>query len=326
MSKAYAVFLEDYYYNDFLALYASWKYYGNQVPIKVYLIGELQEEKRKNIEKFCKVYEVPNWGLAREYFYEKQLFKYIGLLEFMEDCEIIVDADTLFLSNLDFLFDYIQDGKIIGAGESHFDNGFVHKVYCDYDENIFNKTKDELKNFLETNLLDKYDYDYQNVVLNGGLIGFNKIKHKELLNKTIEILTTKIENRQNIIFNNEQYMSSFLISLYGLDFYQLPHKQWMNTWLAHSSPKKIIKIENGKLQLYNETGEQIYFYHFTGGIGMPMKKDSTQLYACRTHFMFLEDTDVRSKDDVEKLWFEKFENPVLLLYKYFNQKGNEQFS
>ena len=328
MSNAYAVFLEEYYYNDFLALYASWKYYDNKVPIKVYIIGDLPEEKRNNIKKYCKVYDVPNWGFDRYDFYGKQLFKYIGLLEFMEENEIIVDADTLFLSNLDFLFDYVSEGKVIGASEAHFDTGFIHKVYCDYNEDIFNKTKKELKKFLDDSLLEKYNYDYKNVVINGGLIGFNKTKHSHILKKTIEILTADIQTKQNIIFDNEQYMVNFLISLYNIDFHLLPHQEWMNTWGAHKTPKKIIKIEEGKLQLYNEGGSRINFYHFTGGIGMPMKRDNTQLYACRNHFMFLDDTnsDVRSKDDVEKLWFEKFENTALLLYKYFNQKGHEQFS
>ena len=39
-----------------MALYNSWKYYENKIPLKVYVAGELDSDKRTNIEKNSRSY------------------------------------------------------------------------------------------------------------------------------------------------------------------------------------------------------------------------------------------------------------------------------
>ena len=56
MNKFYSVFVENKYYYDFMALYNSWKYYENKIPLKVYVAGELDSDKRTNIEKNSRSY------------------------------------------------------------------------------------------------------------------------------------------------------------------------------------------------------------------------------------------------------------------------------
>jgi hypothetical protein len=46
MSKSYSVFVDDKYYYDFVALYNSWKYYESKIPIKVYIAGDLSNDRR----------------------------------------------------------------------------------------------------------------------------------------------------------------------------------------------------------------------------------------------------------------------------------------
>lgn len=317
MNKNYSVFVDDRYYHDFVALYNSWKYYENKIPIKVYVVGDLSSDKRAKIENICEIIDIPKNGLSHNDFTRKQLFKYVALQNFMNEYEIILDADILFLSNIDFLFDYIEAGKIIGATESL--NNYIHRVYLETEEK-FNIVKNELSNYLEKDIIDKYNFEFTNEVINGGFLGYNKNIHLPLFENIIKLLTVPFSNTENLIFHNEQYMASFLIELFNYDTHILHNLEWMNTWDFHKSPKKILKIENGKFELHNENGNRINLYHFTGGIGMPIP--TGEFWPCRPHRMYGDvNIDPFTKKDVEELWYEKLENPALLLYEFFHNKG-----
>lgn len=308
--------MNDFYYHEFVALYNSWKYYENKVPIKVYVAGPLQQDRRIEIQRHCEVIDVvkPEELLHMD-FYGKQLFKYVALSNHMAENEIILDADTLFLSNLDFLFDYVEDGKIVGADEGYKLN---HINYYSNQEQ-FETIKFELGNYLGSDVVQHYTINFQNEVFNGGLLGYNKNRHYELFQKIIKLLSCMFSDKTNPIFHNEQYMASFLVSLLNYETKTLPSAEWMNTWSHHRSPKKIIKIENGKFEVHNEGGNKLYFYHFTGDIGMPSHSDSI-VRACRPGYLFQPD-QFFSRIDVETLWYINKENPVLLLFEYFKNKG-----
>lgn len=317
INKNYSVFVDNRYYPDFVALYNSWKYYENKIPIKVYVVGELSSDKRSKIENVCEVINVPQNGLSHNDFNRKQLFKYIALQNFMNEYEIILDADILFLSNTDFLFDYIEAGKIVGATENIYK--YVHKIYLSTEEK-FNIIKNELSNYLEKDIIEKYNFEFTNEIINGGFLGYNRHIHLPLFENVIKLLTVPFSNNENLIFHNEQYMASFLIKLFNYDTCILPNLEWMNTWDFHKFPKKILKIENGKFELHNEGGNRINLYHFTGGIGMPIP--TGDLWPCRPHRIFEEaNIDPFTRKDVEELWYKKLENPALLLYEFFHNKG-----
>jgi len=322
MSKSYSVFVDDMYYCDFIALYNSWKYYENKIPLKVYLHRGIDNKKLNTIKKYCEVIEIECGEFNDTDWNGKCLFKYVGLLKHMSDCEIVLDADTIFLSNMDYLFDYIEDGKIIGSVENDCD--FIHRVYYKTEEEleIANTTiKNELRKTLG-NVIDNYSLDFEHKIYNGGFLGFNKIKHSHLLEKTIKLLSDEFKDIRNPIFDNEQYMVNFLIALYNEEVVGLPYSEWMNTWDSHKNPKKIIKVDDGKLTLYNENSNRINFYHFTGGIGMPYGEQQLP-YSCRPHQLYNnEPREIKFKrEDVEKLWYEIHQTPVLLLYEFFYNKG-----
>jgi len=305
MSKSYSVFVENKYYYDFIALYNSWKYYENKIPLKVYVAGELDSDRRANIEKVVEVIDVSMDGYTFQQFKGKYLFKWIGLMKYMSEYEILLDADTIFLSNMDFLFDILESGKMVVAREQV---DVLHYSYVDKGEYI-------------GDLADLYTKDLITPTYNAGLIGFNKNKHMFLLEKSIEILTTDFDTKKNPISHLEQYITNLLIQLYSVDTHILPQFEWMNTWWFHKKPKKIIKIDDGKFALYNEDGKKVNFYHFTGGIGV--EDIDGLLRTCRPHQLY-ESHQTESKFNrthVEKLWYVTHENPVLLLYEYFANKG-----
>jgi hypothetical protein len=81
MSKSYSVFVDDKYYYDFVALYNSWKYYENKIPLKVYVHNGMHTADRLNqIEKVCKVVYVDRGDMDTTNYLEKFLFKYVGFI------------------------------------------------------------------------------------------------------------------------------------------------------------------------------------------------------------------------------------------------------
>lgn len=319
MSKSYSVFVENKYYYDFIALYNSWKYYESKIPIKVYVAGELDSDRRANIEKLVKVIDVSSDGYTIQQFKGKYLFKWIGLMQHMDEYEILLDADTIFLTNIDFLFDSLEAGRMVVAREQV---DILHYSYVNTDEwdDEHKRIQSELRKYIG-DLSDEYTKDLITPTYNAGLIGFNKSKHMFLLEKSIEILTTDFDTKKNPISHLEQYITNLLIQLYSVDTHILPQFEWMNTWWFHKTPKKIIKIENGKFAVYNDIGTKVNFYHFTGGIGV--EDTDGLLRTCRPHQLY-ESGIYESKfnrNHVEKLWYITHENPVLLLYEYFANKG-----
>jgi hypothetical protein len=319
MSKTYSVFVENKYYYDFIALYNSWKYYENKIPIKVYVAGELDYDKRSNIEKLVNVIDVDIENYTLHHFKGKYLFKWIGLVNHMDDYEILLDADTIFLSNIDYLFDILENGKMIVSRE---DADVLHHSYVNRDEWEVEHTRiqSELRKYIG-DVSDKYTKDLLTPTYNAGLIGFSKIHHKFLLEKSIEILTSDFDTKKNPISHLEQYMMNLLIQLYSVDKHILPQLEWMNTWWFHKNPKKIIKIIDGKFGLYNEDGIKVNFYHFTGGVGVEDVDGIVK--TCKPHHIYEYDKyePKFNRTHVEKLWYEVHENPALLLYEYFANKN-----
>jgi hypothetical protein len=321
MKKSYCVFLEDKYYHDFIVLFNSWKYYENKIPIKVYVVGQLKEDRLKLIEKHCEVIHVNKESLLDSQFKGKYLFKWLGLIRHMCDFEILLDADTMFLSNIDYLFNHIEEGKLVVARE-HVD--ICHKVYVDNKQDWqaeHSRIQHELRKYIG-NVADNYTEDLITPTYNAGLFGLNKEKHSFLLEKSIEILTSDFDAKKNPISHLEQFNINLLIQLYDVEKHVLEQREWMNTWNLHKSPKKILKIESRKFALYNELDSKINFYHFTGGIGVHNKIDERE-WPCRPHQLYETDNNLKffTREDVENLWYKDKENPVLLLYEYFHNKG-----
>lgn len=319
MSKSFCVFIDEMYYEDFVALYNSWKYYEHKTPLKVYSHNNLSKEKIKKIKEVCEVIEIPRPDISPSVYFGKQVFKYMALLNNMDEHQILLDADTIFLANVDFLFDIVAEGKILGSCE--FDNQYNTQTYYKNIDDFF-YDRNLLQTHLGEEIANNFNLKFSNKVFNGGLLGFKKSIHTVLLQKTVDILCDKNISHKNPIFHNEQFMVNFLIKLFDLPTYELPRQSWMNTWWNHKTPKKIIKVEDGKFSVYDDTGIKLNFYHFTGDIGMPYGDDGKS-YTCRPHQLFgnVHYEPQFTRNDVEKLWYERHENPLLLLFEHFHNKG-----
>lgn len=317
--NSFSVFLENKYYHDFIALYNSWKYYEHITPIKVYVVGPLDNEKRIKIESLVEVIDIDQGSLTIQQFKGAYLFKWIGLLNYMSDYEIILDADTIFLSNTDYLFEFIKQGKLVLAREEVDIN---HKTYVTPEEwpSEYERIKSEIRKYVGE-YADNFTYDLITPTYNAGFLGINKKIHKFILEKSIEMLTSNFDAKKNPISHLEQFNFNFLIDLYKIDKHVLPQLEWMNTWWYHKSPKKIIKVEDGKLGLYNENGSKINFYHFTGDIGVVDERDGL-IKTCRMHQLY--ESQIYepqfTRKEVEKLWLEKHQNPTILLYEFFHNR------
>lgn len=321
--RSYSVCVNNKYYYDFVALLNSYKYYNSKYPLKVYVVGELDKDRLNSIKKHCQVYIIEKGNMDDGNFIGKALFKYIALLSYMSEYEIVLDSDMLFLSNIDYLFNFIEQGYLIGANEGV--GRFAHRAYYATQEEHITKNamiKEALSNHIG-DVSERYSLDLTHTTLNGGLLGLNKTLHSFLLQKTIDILSQNYRFYENPTFHNEQYMINLLIKLYDIRIHELNNLEWMNTWTFHKNPKKIIKIEDGKFAVYNENGPKINMYHFTGGIGMTINENDSTEYTCRPHQLYesVVGEIPFTRKHVEELWYQKHENPLLLLYEYFTAKG-----
>lgn len=311
--KCYSTFVADHIYYDFIALLNSWRYYEHKYPLKVYAGGALSQDKIRAIEKHCEVI-VDDYGTKQEY-KTRFMFKYMVLSKHMAEHELCIDADTLFLSNLDHLFDHIEQGKLVVAKENFGD--LVHSIYNSTED--IESIAQALVPYIGFDTAKNFNSSTTSKGYNGGFLGLNRSKHQALLDKVVELLRSDLDFKNDPVINNEQYTMCFLVNLMNIDRVELSQTQWMNTWSLHKHPKKILQLENGKFSLYNlkdnQIDEKVNFYHFTGGL--TFKDDRGNLSSAKPYML----KDPAKTDIVEHIFYENFENPALLLYEHFLNKG-----
>jgi hypothetical protein len=319
VTKSFSTFVDDRYYYDFVGLYNSWLYYEHKIPLKVYISGPLKQERKDAIAKHCEVIEDPE--VVK---YENKLkyqFKFVALINHMADYEIILDSDTIFLSNADHLFDYLDQGKMIVADEPN--GNLVHKNYqyanswpieCE-------RIKTDLRYFMG-NIADNFSSDFITSNFNVGLLGVRKDIHKFFLEKTIEILNSDFTTLPNPTSQYEQFMFCFISQLYGIEKEVLPQNSWMNTWDLHKDPKKLITVDDGKFAVYDSLGTKLNFYHFTGGFNF-RDENGKDIGPAKPHMLFDQPWQARkfTRDEIESVFYNFNNNPLLLLFEHFCNKG-----
>jgi len=123
MKKVVSCFVNGYYYNQFLVMYKSYIYYGNTVQFRVYDWDRNNPLTQQGIDYLKAIgvevvrVDVGDWD-KRVYSYQYG-FKWKGLIESDATYEILVDADTLFLDNIEELFQQIQVYDFIVVPEMH---------------------------------------------------------------------------------------------------------------------------------------------------------------------------------------------------------------
>lgn len=322
----FSVFICNNYLPLFVSFYNSYKYYCHNTPLNVYNYNKLNTFNIQYLKKYVEVTHVDSDKYPPyNSFIGTYAFKFISLFEHMCENEIILDIDTNFLNNLDFVFEDIKNGNAIFAEECF---GIYPKHYYkgnDWESEVV-RIKKLLKKY-EIKNLHMFHNEHIFGNYNAGFMGFNKSKHTKILKTVIDMLYDETLPKEYIFFELEQFAMSFLISLSPeIERKVLPNTEWMNTWGAHKKPKKLIKIIDEKFVLENEDGTKVNFYHYTGDIGIP---NTATGYIVPARLFLLNNNYFKTKigvlcadkEEVKKLWFIKHENPSLLLYEYFYNNG-----
>jgi hypothetical protein len=321
----FSVFVCNNYLPLFISFYNSYKYYNHTIPLNVYDYKGLNTFNLQYLKNFVSVTPVTHEYPINHFYLNTYAFKFVSLLENMYDNEIVMDVDTNFLNNLDFVFDDIKKGNAVFAEEKP-------EMYC----KAYSKQTDwelellHLKKVLEKHIprknLDLFHPEYRFKNNNGGFMGFNKEKHRNVLKTVLNILYDE-SLRDYLFLIVDQYAMSFFMGISPeIEQTILPSTTWMNTWWAHGDPKKRIEVIDKKLALLNVDGSRINFYHYTGGIGVPCT-DFNDLVPARLflltddYFMKRQGKYVANKEAVQKLWINDYENPIMFLYEYFYNNG-----
>jgi hypothetical protein len=318
-TKTFSTFVDERFYYDFVGLYNSWLYYEHKTPLKVYISGYLSPDKKEAIAKHCEIIEDPE--VLDPENKKKYKFKFIALINNMSDQEIFLDTDTIFLSNIDYLFDYLDRGKLIVADESNANFTHENHKYAEGWPAAYDRIKSELVKYIGDHA-NNYTSDFFTVNYNVGLLGVRKDMHKFYLKKVIEILNSDFDTLPNPTSQFEQYMLSFLIKLYNINKEVLPQNAWMNTWHLHNDPKKLITVDDGKFAVYDALGTKINFYHFTGGF-YARDENNEIIHAVKPHMLFDQPWQERkfTRNQIEDGYYKFNNNPLLLLFEYFCNKG-----
>ena len=313
--RAFCVIVDDRFFLDAIALFESLRYYGNTSKIKIYDAGNLTDEKKKVLKTYGEVLKINTRGASINLFNGRLLSKWMALSEHMDDTEIFIDADCIVLNNIEHLFDDLEKGNMVVSREWQ---GDIH----------LNHTEEEIANINSEFNRCGIDTDFKVgdvlPIYNAGLIGYSR-RHKWLLEQCISLMMTKeINTFPSSISYYEQNMMSFLIKYHNIPITILPQENWMNTWGDHKDPQKIISVEDGKLVLLNSkcgcsSANRINFYHFTGDVGIPEDPDQLKRHVSKPHQLYTIDQrdHPHKRVDIEQLWYERHNSPVLLLYEFF---------
>lgn len=325
--KRYSTFICNYYIPLFVSFYNSYKYYNNQYPLHVYNYKRLNTFNIQYLKKYVDVshIDVEDYG-SHDIYFGGYAFKYLALIKHMVDYEIILDVDTSFLNNLDFLFKDLEANKIILSREGENWHNIAFEPY--YQSSNKEEEVLKIKTYLSKHIGDSSEvinskYNFPNY--NAGLMGFSKNIHTDLLLKSLSILFDR-EHPYIYPLTMEQPVLSLLVDIFkDIDRIVLPQKYWMNTWEYHKDPKKYICIKDNKLRLEHENGKQINFYHYTGDIGTPdiqgRMMSGRLYYLTQEYFNLFTRGQEIIPENIKDIWFNRHENPVLFLYEHFRNNG-----
>lgn len=109
MKTRTSCFVDEFYFDQFLVCYKSYKYYGNTRPFRVYNYNKLSQQRIDQLTDLgIEVVDVEQGDMSYKLYILQFAFKWKGLLESDCDRELVIDADTLFLDNVDDVLDNMQ--------------------------------------------------------------------------------------------------------------------------------------------------------------------------------------------------------------------------
>lgn len=316
MSRAIGMYINANYYPLFVTFLNSVKYFGIDAKLKVYDYAGLNHLLREHCKQTCELIPIDAAAIIKSlpidwWYFRGAAFKgLIAGLHLMDDIEILIDVDTVVLSDLENIFAATERGKWVATKEFPLD---VRKEE-------YPALSAEFKRLLGYDLLPVYD------VYNSGLVGFNKHAHRELIDNWTKCLKNKILYEAESL-NNDQNMISHVVQAMKLPIECLDIEEWMP--IHHRHQGVTVGFEDGKIAAYRE-GKRLKFYHYTGSVGLNNDQMVGRFFHATQDYMYNIDTTWpktagRTHDEItqywDDLWEKKWGNAAHFLAKFFYDKG-----
>lgn len=117
-TKRTSCFVNDWYYDQFIVMYKSYLYYGNTNPFRVYDWDNMKQDNVDMLKSIgVEVVKVEQGDWSNLLYRNSYCFKWKGLIESDIDYELLVDADTLFLDNVDDILENFDGNELIVVPE-----------------------------------------------------------------------------------------------------------------------------------------------------------------------------------------------------------------
>jgi hypothetical protein len=289
--RAVGLFADAVYYPSLVAVINSILYYGVDARIKFYDFHGLPHLLKTYLSGYAEVVAVPETLFSKEYYdqfyFRPRILNAVGI----EEHEILIDVDTVVLSDLEDIFREVEKGRVVVLKEwdyLHADARDAHRDVPEDSAYIYRrviKQPDAFQDLPEDSIFHrilKHPEAYKDGlrIYNGGLLGFNRKAHEFIIDLWAQS-TRQHDYLKNTFFVNDQNnLSLILASLRKEDriaLRELPKDLWMQTWSTHREPRKLLGFEDGRVALYNgATGRRMKFYHYTGDIVAPVEASGKQ--------------------------------------------------
>lgn len=327
MRPTLSTFVDVNYFPLVILLLNSLKYYQVDADLKFYDYLNLNHLFRSYLETFGQVISAPKEDvqLYSDVWTVNYFFKPYFLKHCLSEREVIIDTDTIALSDLNAVFEGTKDSLVVAPEFPAFPLNITEADFESSDRLIIEHTKVPIP---RSAVIQNYNF---------GLVGFNKILHKPIIDE-LYALNCDIRLMRSEYFNTEQRIFSYLVAQHKPKRTELEPARYMNTWGMHANPKKLLLVENGKYVLRDSKGTKIDFYHFTGGIDVPLMnmadhRGLSRLFHYIKHYDDFNEAEfpasalgyAYSADVAERLWTDRYQNPILLLVDYLKKKELVKF-
>jgi hypothetical protein len=264
--RAVGLFSDLAYYPSLVAAINSILHFQVQARIKVYDFNGLPHLVSSYLARYAEVVQPPASILGDHYhehwYYRPRLLAATGIAP----CELLLDADTVVLSDLEEAFREIEAGRAVVVREWDY-------VYPDSNRE-WNYQDLPLDSIYHRRLAHPEIYKESTLpIYNGGLLGFNRERHGPVIDLWREA-TLHHDQLDGTFFALDQHSLSLILASLQREgqvaVHELPPELWMQTWGRHREPRKLLAFEDGSPALYNgDRTRRMRYYHYTGDILAP---------------------------------------------------------
>ncbi len=262
--RAVGLFSDLAYFPALVAAINSILHFRVQARIKVYDFKGLPHLLRGGLARHAEVLSPPPTIFGDHYLemvhYRPRFLAAAGI----DPYELLLDADTVVLSDLEEAFRAIEAGNLVGVREWEYVHAETGHEYPELPSgSVFHRLLAHPEIYREGPL----------PIYNFGLLGVNRAAHAWFID-LLEEVSHHHDQLAGTFFDVDQNgMALVLASLRRegkIVLHELPPELWMRTWAGHREPRKLLAFEDGSPVLYNgDRSRRMRFYHYTGGIVPP---------------------------------------------------------